>query len=452
MTTQAGIRTRMLQMEPSLGRVQTIASRTTTTIVVNALNVGTVQSGKFVDRWLICAETATAAGADRLRLCSNYASSTGTLTHAGTNYTDTNASGEALEIHEYEPYLIDNAIQKAIRHSRFLDRYIIPLNLSGQYWLDALTWVTGPQNLRIGYSDNRVVSNNRGMEKWNTYSSGTLYPDDFTLAGSGGTFARSATARRGAYSLSATRSGTDLSIDQLFYVLRSGVDADSLRGQAVTGVVVGRSADASSLRVQVISEDASAVVLSTTSSSYHTGGGTWEEVTAAHTVDAAAEVIRLRAQVAVNEAVLIDDLYLATGAIDDTIRRDQFSPVWFDGTPNFKQGQPLQVSTHEGTTGQLIIESQRPYTEFTQSRVDAGTADADTSDIPVALAAHGALWHFYEDHPYPTQETDRKALSYRNSFGQLQMQHLALFESDAESVRPGLKMTALNTPVSGRIR
>lgn len=448
-TTQAGIRRHMLQMEPSLGRVESIASLTTSTVTVSAFAVGTMLSGKFVDRYMLRPTATTSA--DRLRLISDYNSSTGGMQHRGAAYTDVTATDESVEIHEFEPYLHDNAIQKVMRHSRFLDRYILPLNASGQYWLGDLTWVTGPQNLRIGYTANRVLTNNRGMEKWNAYSSGALVPDACTLAGASGVFARSATARRGAYSLSATRAGTTLTIDEVIPLLSSGVDADSLRGTTVTGVIVGRSAQASSLRVQVLSEDASAVALSTTSSDYHTGGGAWEELTAEHTVDAAAEVLRLRVQVAVDETALIDDRYLMSGTLDDVTRRNVFTTTWFDPTPHFQQGQPLNVSTRAGTTGQLVIESQRPYTEFTQSRVDAGTADADATDIPVALAAHGALWHFYEDHPFPTDETSRKALSYRNSFGQLQMQHLALSSSE-DSVRQGVNMTARNTLVSGRIR
>ena len=90
------IRREMYRRHPgALGRTESIASLTTTTAVVNALATGVIDSEKFVRKWMLRAEAASAA--DRVRIVKTFASASGTFTHEGTNYADTTATSEKLD-------------------------------------------------------------------------------------------------------------------------------------------------------------------------------------------------------------------------------------------------------------------------------------------------------------------------------------------------------------------
>lgn len=396
MPTLTQFRQRMLQLEPALGRVEAIASLTTTTIVVNALAVGTVLTGKFKAQWALRPETASAA--DRLRFLSDYTSASGTLTHAGTNYADTTATDEEVEIHEFEPYLLDQAIQEAVRTFKRRDQLYLPGRLDGIYELSALDWIDHPSQItRTGRRTTPVLTDNRAMEKWNVVSSaGVLQPDLWTLAGAGATFARSTSRRRGRYSLSVTRSGTETIVSVAVDINITGVGADSLRGQEVVPVLVSRAASASSSRVRVTSDDASNNVLSTLNSEYHTGGGDWEELvpTTAHTVHDDADHLTLSARGDIDEEVLLDELYLNVGALSDTIRRDNTRILWDSGAPKLTQN-PLTWMGSKARNAQVVIESQRPFAAFDATRLNGGTADADSSDAPLDEIATLAIATFY---------------------------------------------------------
>src|SRR3990167_7963357 len=101
MPTRAAIRREMLYRAPVLGRVlETPTSITATTAVFDSLKVGSWSPQKFTGMMLVRPESTTVA--DRLRQASNYASAAGTLTHAGTNYSDTTAGTELFELHAHE--------------------------------------------------------------------------------------------------------------------------------------------------------------------------------------------------------------------------------------------------------------------------------------------------------------------------------------------------------------
>ena len=110
--------------ELGLGRVETIASLTTTTAVVTALATGGRSAQEFVEKWMLRRDTATAA--DRLRRCTSFTSSSGTLTHAGTNYADTTATSESIEIWDIEPKFVDQAINATLHRLKREDREIFP--------------------------------------------------------------------------------------------------------------------------------------------------------------------------------------------------------------------------------------------------------------------------------------------------------------------------------------
>lgn len=439
MSTLAQYRQEMLRREPSLGQVEAVASLTTTTVVVNRLAVGTVQSGKFIEKWIVRPDAAPATpGADRTRMVSGYTASTGTLTHAGTNYNDTTSASENVEIHEQEPYLLDLAIQSALKETQHRVTDTLPLNNAGRYWLSDFSWITGPAAIaRIGRKADPTFTRNRYFENWDDYQSitaGALQPKYWTLAGTSATFARQSTySRRGPYGLQIVSAGGNVAtVSAVYKVIQSGVVADSIRSQVITGAAVTRSVTASSQRVRVTSEDAAGVVLSTSNSSFHAGGGTLSELSVEHTVHASAEQVRVQLRQEQNETAQAAELYGFVGTLNDTIRRDAFIPSWTEGYPEYEQGQPLLLYGPRSQSGALVIESYKGYAPFTQSRVDAGTADSDVSDAPLDTIAEGALFHLYaglEPEWRDAKTTNAsKARAHFQNWSALRAQHLAVRE------------------------
>lgn len=427
MTTLAQYRQRMLSLRPDVGRAFTITGVGTQKVTVSRAAVGTVGPARYTRRWAVRPDAATAAGADRERMINDYNPFTGEFHHDGAAYADTSAGTEKLEVLEYEPFLYDDAIQETLRNTRFLDDSILPANLSGEYWLNGLSWLKAPSDIvRIGTRAIPVLSRNRHFEKWNTISSaGLLQPDDYTVAGSGGTFTRSTTARRGAYALSATRSGTNLTITQTIGLLPTGVSNDSLIGKTVTAVMVCKTSTASAGRV-ALSDG-----VTTTNSSYHTGGGGWEELTASAEIGATGTDLTIQGQVNVDGTLLIDELYLVYGSLTDTIRRSGFrEPDWYQQAPRFEQ-QGMLLHGPRAIGSQVVVRSQRPYAQFDADRVFAGSADADEHDAPIELIAHGALWHLYDRVNKP-EDAER----HRRIYKSLAAQHLYDDSDDGSGFLP----------------
>lgn len=387
MATLKAIRQLMLQMAPELGSVETPASGSATTIVVARLASGTLSPQTYAGRWLLRPDAASAA--DRAgRLVTNYASSTGTLTHAGANYSDTTFTGESLEIHRFDPQRIDRAIAYAVRTIRLLDVDISPTTSHKvDYELFPFEWVQEPDDLlAIGHNGNPVMSRNRGFEKWNTYA--TLL-DHWTLAGAAGTMARASGVPTGKYGVTITRAGTNVTLTQTIGLLDTGVDADSVRSETLTLVLRGVSSTASHLRAAV------ADGTQTVTTSYHTGGGGYEELTVEITVAATATTLTIQVQVNTTDAAAtVDQCYLVRGAISDTIRRDIYHTEylrpddWEWGTTNVRLPE-------RGKKSQYVFFSARPVSGFSTDRIAAGTADSDEVDVPADTAAIAALARFY---------------------------------------------------------
>lgn len=386
-------RQRMLALDPALGRVESPSVIAAQTITIPVLAVGTLGSRKQTDKWMLRYGAADAANRNP-RFTSNYASTTGILTHGGAAYTDTTATAELVEIHEYEPYLLEQAIQDALNSLRRLDRSEMQSRLDGRYTFENFPWVVQPQEIkRIGRALGPVLTANRDMEQWGIVSTaGLLQPDRWTLAGAAATFARSTTSRK-RYSLSVTRAGTDATVDQTIRAVTAQSTQQSLRSQQVTGVAVVESAVAAQTTVRVTSEKVDGTVLATSNSTAHSGGGSWEELSIAHTVDAAADIVRTKVINHVDGAALVDELYLTAGAINEGIRLGRFGTEW-DKFPKWEQN-PLTYVGDQAISSAIAFDSYRPYPTFDPTRVKAGTADDDVSDAPLDLVAYKALAMFY---------------------------------------------------------
>lgn len=457
MTTLKEIRRYLYELAPDLvGRLESVASLTTTTVVVTALGTGGYSSERFRGSWLLRAETATAA--DRVRKVTAFTSSSGTFTHAGTNYGDTTATSESVEIlnPDYEPHKVDRAIQTILGTTRRLDRTIVP-GVTGQsrYWLHDLSWLQEPGDIaRISVTNSPVLTRNRDMEQWNTVSSaGALEADFWTLAGSGGTQTRTTTgARRGKYAVALVRSGADVTFKQSIGLLHNGGTSSpsSLAGQVVTGVVCGQTATASQLRVVI--DDG----VTTYPSSYHTGGGGWEELSIEATLSASATKCDVYVEMKVDGTAYVDQCYACLRSLNESVRRDQYieSTVGDGRLVSFEQnGTPVAVLPPIGFGQQYVFWTQRPYPRFNDTRLLAGSADADTSDAPKELIACGAMWRLHEGMGEVPDAASRYlaiASEYRERYEKLATGHLYMpSDHDGGVPLPGGAMLGGRAPRRG---
>ena len=118
-------------MEP-LGRVVPVSGLTTLTVVsATQLAYGGVDEQAYAQKWIW--RPLTASDADRIRFSDSFAPGTGTLTHSGTNYTDTTATSEYAIISPFSPQAWRIAIQNAITKTMGLDETIVPI-VQGQEW------------------------------------------------------------------------------------------------------------------------------------------------------------------------------------------------------------------------------------------------------------------------------------------------------------------------------
>jgi len=426
-TTLKAVRRQMYLLDPSLGRSESVASLTVTTCVVSALASGGSDQ-RFVNQWIIRSDSTNTA--DRRRICTTFAPATGTLTHAGTNYADTTATDEIVELSRFEPIFLDKAIQQTLFKLLRRDTINVPLR-SGKrnYYLgNDLTWLRDPNDiLELRYSASPILNRNDEFNRHNTVTTGgVLQPDDWTLAGASGTMARSTTqvdpavaTYNAAYSLAMTRSGTNLTLTQTVGLLETGVSGDSLRGQAVCGLLRCWSAVASQVRLRCTDDGGSTY----TSSDYHTGGSGWEELTFTKTLSATAT--NLQVVIAIdgsNTVCYLSRCRLArTSSVDDSLRRAAYQETTIPRENyRYEQGPGMLSLLGQNLpgTGTLLIDSKRPYPQFDATRLTGDNADADASDAPVDIVATGALAELYRGQSMEGEhsETDRKEYASRYAF------------------------------------
>jgi hypothetical protein len=444
-TSLSEIRQLMLRMEPTLGEVHNLASATVTTAVVTALATGKLTAGKYIDSFILRPDAATAA--DRLRICTNFTAASGTLTHAGTNYADTTATSEKLEIHMANPRLLDQAIDLTLAQTLHSDSVEMPaLANSTRYWLNDFAWIKGPNDIkRIEGRSTPQISRNRYHDKWNAYStSGVLTPDFLTLSGTGGSMARSTTQTwRSKYSLAITRVTNNVTVTEDIGLFETGVSADSLRGKIVTVAIAGWASAASQLRVGL--NDG----VTTTYSDYHTGGSTWEKLTKEVTIGASATKLDLIVEVNGSDGTgYVGERFAVLNSITDADWRDAYRPWGQEFIWNAEQSASLPVELPQMGRGRVYrIWTDRPYPQLDPTRLDAGTADDDVIDAPKELIATGALAHLYDDlaaaNNQDTQRYQQRAFYWRSQF--VPMQRLHLFRDGTEhGARPllGRNLTA----------
>jgi hypothetical protein len=374
-------------------RVYPIASLAATTLTVTRLARGELAE-KYAGQYLL--RQYASAAADRERTITSFDSSTGVFTHGGASYSDTTATDEKVLVTPIPPSVLDDAIVRALEQCTRLDWEMIPGFQGNRYPLTDFTWITRRaliKDVRFRYSP--VFTRNRHMDKWNTLTSGgVLQPDWWTLTGSGATMVRDSTngARPSSpYTVAITRSGTDCYISQSVSTMLTGVTgARSYADRTIYAVAKVKASVASRTRVRLL-VDGSVVA----SSSYHTGGGTVEELSTSYDVSETANSLEIRITVETGDTtVYVDEAYLVPDTLSDGVRKDVYEEELAEAS--FEQGPPLVMRLPFSIGKQVMVRSERPYPAFDATRVASGSADADSSDAPLTLVACGILAYAFE--------------------------------------------------------
>ena len=422
MTTLSSARQTALRRGPSdLGRVYDIASGSTTTVVVTALATGGFSPQRWVDHFLLRPDCASAA--DRVRRCTNFASSSGTLTHTN-NYSDTTFTSEKVELHKFDPYLFDNALNNALGQIRRLQVEEVPVTTNtGRVYLHDLPLLKHTREIeRIEWSTSPQLSRNRYFDRYNSYSSGVLVPDYWSVSGSGATMARTTTNARRKYALGVTRATNNVTVTQSVGLLSADVSTADLAGETVTVVLVGLASDANLLRIGV--DDG----VTQTYSDYHTGGGTYEELTKEVTLSSSATKCDVIIEVnGADATAYIDQAYLIFGQMSDNVRFDSWSKELVYRR-EYNQTTDFPTYLTPRARGMYLISVERQYPQFDQTRIDAGTADDDETDAPELILAIGGIANLYEKlSQVENADTQKEAITagfFRDKFAQLVLSHL----------------------------
>lgn len=447
MPTLTEIRHRMIERGPAdLGRVESVASLTTTTVVVTKLAVGSYDSQYLEGYWMLRPDTATAA--DRRRVVDSFAVATGTLTHTGTNYGDTTATSELVELWKYDPEMVDMSVQTALMRLRRSYELTLPaIHGARMQFLNRLPITKPADVMRIEASNSRVLTNNRFFDEyWTVNSSGVLQPDFWTIAGTSATMARSTTQTyRSKYALAITRAGTDCTVTQDIGLLTNGVSGEDLKGQTVAALLACWSTEASQIRVGI--NDG----VTTTYSSYHTGGDAWEVLEVSKTLASTATKCELTISVETSNTVCYaGECFLSWEQIQDSDRRlDETRWTFWDR--DYKQTTSLPVMLSPRSLGETWkVTVSRSYPLFDKDRISLGTADDDETDAPIETVAYGALGALYERLAGTTNEntSQEKAIAEEKlaSFNVMAAQLLALPDIDrgkAPTQKPYMSLAGL---------
>lgn len=172
-------------------------------------------------------------------------------------------------------------------------RLDVALNEDGTPKASATDFPTASAQLMVG---GRNVAINGDFNIWTAGT--TSAPDGWTLAGAAGTIAQcgpgmgdTTSLGAGTYCAAVTRAGTNVTLSQDVVAAADVADFAEMKSRDVAICAKVKASAASVARLQV--DDG----VATTSSSYHTGGGTVEHLTAVHPINSGATKLTIMGQV-----------------------------------------------------------------------------------------------------------------------------------------------------------
>ena len=365
------------------GYTGSISSGDATSAVLAPL-VGNVPDDELIDHLLVMPDAANTT--DTERLLTDWTKSTGTATWAGSR-SDTTYTSETFFTLPPASWTLDElraAVNDVLDETRRTYRYIVPtLDDARVYQLQPITWLRDRDDVDGVYlRQSACMLHNEDFALWHNGTASA--PDGWTLAGSGATAARATTfASHGPYTVQVTRVTNDATLVQdLPYQLAKQL-IDDLADIAIS--VRCRVGVASRIRVGI--DDGN----DTTWSSYHSGDGEPEDLTATRTLTAAASRVRIVLSVDSGDTTGdFDSAIMVEGTTVENTLRDVGSDAMLTSrlpynVLNAGSGIPLiDVGRAVGRGGQLIVLTRRPFATL--------SADSGTTEAPDQMVEHGTIY------------------------------------------------------------
>ena len=330
---------------------------------------------------LIMPDAATAA--DQERTVDSWDDSAGAA-YWVTARTDTTYTSETYILAppgDYNRQDIYTALNDCLSHTRVSVPFVLPtIQDERLYRLGRLSWLRSREDVDAWFyrgSPNLVT--NSQLDVWPNGTS--LAPDSWTLAGASATVARAtAGAVRGYYGVALTRAGADATLTQTVGLLNG-----QLQGLAVSAACSVRPSTASVGRIGISDG------LTTTYSSYHTGGGGDESLTVSKTLSATATNLQFILSTDTTDAAVTFSNFVAvegssvpaqlTDTGDEAYRLQEL-PGSHVRQVGDQQAIALPVSRGRG--GQIVVYSSQTYPTL--------SADTDSTLLHDDIAVPGTVY------------------------------------------------------------
>lgn len=358
-------------------RTGSVSSGAAQNVVLDGYSVG---EDNYYNGWTLCMpDAATAADMERVVTAWDDSSRTAYWVNARTDTTYTSETYILIPPYDITLDEVRTAINDVLAECRFTTYVAIPtLQDERFYRLGRFSWVRYPDDVDGVFTRNspNLLSNSQ-FDAWGAGASAA--PSSWVLAGSGGTVARATTVPRGYYGATITRSGADTTLTQTL-----GRIYTQLAGQSMTFSSYVRATVASRARIGISDG------LTTTYSSYHTGGGGDELLSVSKTLAAGATSLSVILSVDTNdtsatfsnavaqEGSSVDPNLTTTGDQSWEMRETTAARVRSIGDQVVIE---LPSATSRGS--QIVVSTGMPY--------PALTADSDSTDAPDSLVLHGAV-------------------------------------------------------------
>lgn len=371
-------KTLIQQVARELGwRTGSIASGTATAAVLDGYYEG--DSSAYVGWTVWMPDAATAV--DRARIITSWAPATLTATWADAR-TDTTYTSETYILVPPGDIGIDDletAINDSLAEVRFTVRSVIPtLDHERYYRLGRLSWIRYIDDVDAVFV--RESPNMLANQDFHAWGAGeALAPSNWTLAGVSATVARTSSGvARGHYGVTLTRAGADATLTQSLGQLNG-----QFAGETLTFGCWVRASAATRGRIGISDG------LTTTYSSYHTGGSGDEYLTVSKALSASMTGLSvILSQDTGNSATTFSmpSLVHADSILDDL--QDVGDSAWREKQADYRLRQTgdqvtIELSESLGKGRQLVVVSGMSY--------PALTSDTDTTDCPDSIILHGAI-------------------------------------------------------------
>jgi hypothetical protein len=174
----------------------------------------------------------------------------------------------------------------------------------------------------------------------------------------------------------------------------------------------------------------------TANSSEHTGGSTYETLTASATILSTTDTLTFGARLVTSDVgvnIAQCKLVLGSTVSDSDYRNDNWDGVVHPSYYRFKQAGPLKlIAPNIGFPAQFLVCSERAFPAFNSARLISGDADSDESDAPLVPVATGLIWYLLK---HRLGENHRDTKVWRAKFDAACAKHLA-YPSDGSMGQP----------------